>query len=301
MKNKYSFILGFLFVLLLGNSVVFGQNQYYLELDASNTYIYYDDDLSLSKMDAAADYTIEAWVFPISGRVDNLDVIIHRNECFSLVMYNASGSGDIEDFYFEVYDISISAWKTYHTSTDETLELDKWNHIAVINNSSTNTIELYVNSTNVTVGGSYPAQTLRPAAANPSNLFIGAGGIASPNNSFGGYIDEVRLKNSAESINNLQGNGTVAEYISDANTAALFHFNEGVGIESVNASTGVNASIVNTFYWRGWRYKVGHSIPLGPRFVWNGIHSKFSLYEENWDIAIWGRPSGTDIRRFYLQ
>jgi len=292
MKKKYSLSLGFLLILLLGNTLVFGQNQYYLDMDSDDAYIYYDDDLTLSKMDFASDYTIEAWVFPVSGRVDNLDVIINRTDFFSLVMYNANATGDIKDFYFKVFDISIMDWVIYHTSTNETLQVDAWNHIAVINNSSTNTLKFFVDGVNVTPGGSYPADRLRPADANPSNLFIGARNLNPPFNSFGGYIDEVRLKNVAEDPSNLQGNMTSIEYIADPNTAALFHFNEGLGIESVNAATGVMADLANTIYWRGWRFKPGHSIPFGPRYIWRGLVSHSSLYEGNWDVN--ALPSGND-------
>jgi len=131
-------------------------------------------------MDAATDYTIEAWIFPITGRVDHLDVILHRDQCFSLVMNDGDNDGDVEDFYFEVYDIGSTSWVTFTTSGDENLILDSWNHIAVINNSSSNTLKMYVNDTEVT-SGIHSAKTLRPASAN-YNLFIGAGGIANPNN-----------------------------------------------------------------------------------------------------------------------
>ena len=290
MKKKYSLSLGFLLVLLLGNSLVYGQNQYYLDMDSHNAYIYYDDELVLSRMDNASDYTIEAWVFPVSGRVDNLDAIIHRTDFFSLVMYNASGTGDIKDFYFKVFDISIMDWNIYHTSTNETLEVDAWNHIAIINNSTENTLKFFVNGVNVTPGSSYLADNLPPAAANPSNLFIGADGLGT--HSFGGYIDEVRLKNVAEDPSNLQGNMTSVEYLSDVNTAALFHFNEGVGLESVNAASGLNADLMNIIYWRGWRYKPGHSIPFGPRYIWRGLVSNSNFYEGNWDVG--ATPSGND-------
>lgn len=290
MKKKYSFTLGILLILLLGNSMVFGQNQYYLDMDSFNSYIYYDDDPILSRMDAATDYTIEAWIFPITGRVDHLDVILHRDQCFSLVMNDGDNDGDVEDFYFEVYDIGSTSWVTLTTSGDENLILDSWNHIAVINNSSSNTLKMYVNDTEVT-SGIHSSKTLRPASAN-YNLFIGAGGIANPNNSFGGFIDEVRLKNVAENFNNLQGNLVVTEYTSDGNTAALFHFNEGSGLTSVNEASANNASLVNTIYWRGWRYKSGHSIPLGPRYVWNGIYSNSNFYGPNWDTG--SGPSSSD-------
>jgi hypothetical protein len=63
----------------------------------------------------------------------------------------------------------------------------------------------------------------------------------------------------------------------------------------VNAASGNMADLANIIYWRGWRFKPGHSIPFGPTFVWNGTASSSNFYEGNWDMRIPNRPAGNDV------
>ena len=283
MKKKYKLLLGLTISLFFGISSAFSQNQYYLDLDASNSYLYYPDDLSLSLMDGAIDYTIEAWVLPVSGRVNDGDVILYRDQSFSLTMYDGNGDGIVADFYFSVFDVATSSWIDYHTLNDHNLSMDAWNHIAIINNSMDNTLELYANDADVSYS-LYAAQPLSPSTTT-YNLFIGADQMASPNHSFGGYLDEIRLKNIAEVPSSLQMYTYRQEYLVDGNTAALFHFNEGSGTATVNVASGNNATLYNTITWRSWRYKSGRSLPLYTTFLWNGTFSGSSLYGPNWDTG----------------
>ncbi len=256
------------------------QNQYYLDFDGSNNYVRRVDNDTLQRMDGAANYTIEAWIYPIDGRVAEYDRVLQRHYSFAIVMYDGDNNGKVEDWYFQVYDKGSSSWKYYNTQGDATLTLDAWNHIAVINDASGGTLKLYVNGVDVTTSGGYSNRTM-PSSSSNDDLFIGQKG----NNTdyFGGYIDEVRIKKSAESISNIHFHIYDNEYTPDnnGNTAALFHFNEGTGSKTKEAVKNISADIYGGATWRKWNYKPNHILPLAKN-EWTGNVSTDWSVGGNW-------------------
>ncbi|NOX17712.1 MAG: LamG domain-containing protein, partial [Chlorobi bacterium] len=227
---------------------VMRKNYSYLSFDGNDDYVQYTDDATLGLMDGATDYTIEAWVYPIDGTVAEYDYFINRFYSFGLAMYDGNNDGNVEDWYFRISDDGGSTWTYYNTEGDATLTLDAWNHIAVINNSADNTLKLFVNGTDVTTTGGYSAQSMQ-ASVSSDNLYVGSKKATSPNNSFGGYIDEVRLKNVAVNATDLHSSINNNAYYSDANTAGLFHFDEGTGTTTVNVPSGTDATLNNGPVW----------------------------------------------------
>ncbi len=280
MKKNYFFnAIGFILILgfiSLGTSV-FSQSTNFLEFGVGN--VKYNDDATLGLMDGATDYTIEAWIYPIDGSVAEYSRVMQRWYSFNIVMYDGDNNGLVEDWYFTLMDGSNHY---FNTEGDATLTLDAWNHIAVINNSTEGSLKLFVNGIDVTATGGYSNLDLQPSQAN-DNLYIGSRGSG---NLFGGYIDEVRLKNTAEDISNLQTLITDAEYSTDANTAGLFHFDEGSGTTTVNEAGSGNATLYNSPPWRAWDYESGHSLPLDNRYVWNGGTDTDYATTTNWDPGV---------------
>jgi hypothetical protein len=291
MKKNY-FLKTIGFILIIGFVSIatngFSQSSNYLDFDGGNDYVRYSDDATLGRMDGATDYTIEAWIYPIDGVVAEYDRVMQRYYSFNIVMYDGDDNGQVEDWYFTLMDGSNHY---FNTQGDATLTLDAWNHIAVINNSTDGTLKLFVNGVDVTATGGYSNLNLRPSQ-NGDNLYIGSSRGSTPNNSFGGYIDEVRLKNVAESIANLQTKITDTEYSSDANTAGLFHFDEGSGSSTVNEASSSNATLYNGTTWRSWDYQSGHSLPLDNRYVWNGGTDTDYATTTNWDPGV--APTSAD-------
>lgn len=232
------------FILLTSFSIYgYSQNNVStLKFDGIDDYVRYGDDATLGKMDGATNYTMECWIRPYSAKVAEYDRILQRYYSFAFVMYDGNNDGVVEDWYFYVYDNSSSSWKYYNTDGDATLTLDSWNHLAVINNETDNTLNLYVNGIQVTQSGGYSAISLRPSQSS-DNLYIGAKKASTPNNSFGGKIDEVRLKNVAINPVDLHSDLNSEEYNSDVNTAVLFHFNENSGSVTKNEASGVDANL----------------------------------------------------------
>jgi hypothetical protein len=139
---------------------------------------------------------------------------------------------------------------SYVNSLYNVININEWNHVAVINDSAENTIKLYVNGVDVTADYSGNAITHEALAleANPDdasasydpNFYVGySGADAIPT----AFIDKVRLKNVAEDIANLQTSVTDAPYTSDDDTVLLFNFDEGSGDVTVNEVNDVNATL----------------------------------------------------------
>ncbi len=270
----------FAFLLFAGGNLT-AQNRYYLDFDGSNDYVKYTDDATLGRMDGATDYTLEAWIFPVDGRVAEYDRVFQRYYSFAIVMYDGNNDGNVEDWYFQVYDKGSSSWKYYNTEGDATLTLDAWNHITVINNSTDGTLKLFVNGVDVTTTGGYSNRNM-PSSSNSDNLFIGQKGNGA--SYFGGYIDEVRLKNVAENPDNLHCHLYDNQYTSDANTAALFHFNKGTGTTTVNEASSANATLNNGVTWRTWNHVSTDHLPLA--YEWTGSSSTDWATAGNWNHGV---------------
>ena len=232
-----------------GNShdYIMRKNYAYLSFDGNDDYVKYSNDATLGLLDGATDYTIEAWIYPNSSTVAEYDRVLQRYYSFAIVMYDGNNDGNVEDWYFQVIDDSDNN-HFFNTEGDATLTLDAWNHIAVINSSTDGSLKLYVNGTDVTTVGGYSNQSLRASVSN-DNLYIGSKKASTPNNSFGGYIDEIRLLNKAVDPSELHYQKTDNAYMTDANTAGLFHFDEGSGTNTENVSSGTDATLNNGVQW----------------------------------------------------
>jgi len=216
---------------------------YVLEFDGIASRVRYDDDATLQMMNGATDYTIEVWIKPNSSDIHN-NVIIKRYYQFALTMYQDAN----KRVYFTHY--TNGGANFYVNSLYNVLNMDEWNHIAVICNSTDDTLKLYVNGVDVTANGSgeatsYTAHSLEanPDDANATyhpNFYVGYSGADSFPTA---YIDKVRVKNVAEDIASLQTSVTDANYSTDANTTVLFYFDEGTGDTTLNQASGTNAAL----------------------------------------------------------
>ncbi len=236
-------------MLLLLLSMGFSQNQYFLEFDDTDDYVRYADDATLGLMDGATDYTIEAWIWVNDGW-DTYDRVLQR---YSLWRVYLNSNNRIS---FGI-DTDGSNWAYYH-SNDNVFNTNEWTHIAIIRNTTPdpNEFKIYINGVDQT-SGTYSGYAMRNEADR--NLYIGNDGSAG--NYFNGYIDEVRIKNIAEDPANLHYHKTDLPYTSDANTAILFHFDEGTGSVTQNTASGTDASLGSTTVgdaaeptWRVWNY-----------------------------------------------
>ena len=245
----------FFTVFILFAFSLFAQNVNILEFDGDD-YIRYADDseTQLDLMDGAADFTIEAWIY--INTWEDYNRILQRYSCWRLYLNTSNRIS------FGIYS---GSWFYYH-STNNAVNTGEWAHIAVIRDTAgdPNTIKLYVNGTDVT-SGTPSGYTLRDLSS--ANLYVGQDGSGS-NFLADGYVDEVRLKNVAEDISDLQTVVDDVPYTADANTAVLFNFDEGTGFWTNNLAGGNDGRLGGTAEgdgqeptWRTWDYPEG-DLPL---------------------------------------
>jgi len=192
------------------------------------------DDILDTQLNSATDYTIEVWVKPTSDDIHN-KVIMKRWNQFAVTLYQ----NDNLRFYFTHYDPTGGTGTSFVNTINNVITIGEWNHLAVICNSSDNTIKLFVNGVDVTDDDETAADVVLDPFPIDANLYLGYGGSETY---FTGEMDKLRIKNTSEDIASLNTSDvTAAPYTTDANTAVLYNFNEGVGQESENEADNVFA------------------------------------------------------------
>ncbi len=195
------------------------QTDYALEFNGTDQRVKYSSDATLDMMNGATDYTIEAWVKPLSTDINN-NVVIKRWYQFAITLYK----DDAKRLYFTHYGtpVDFSQSSTFVNSIDNAITLDEWNHIVVINDSTKNEIKMYVNGVDVTLQH-YDAL---PLISNPDeghatfapNLYVANGGSGTY---LEAAIDKVRVIKEALDITTLQKLINDPNYTTNSNTALL--------------------------------------------------------------------------------
>ena len=288
MKKELIKLFGILIVLIsMAGSAYAQYNVSTLKFDGSNDYVRYADDSTLGLLDGASNYTIEAWV-KIDQSAAAYGRIIQRFELFRVYL----GSNNRLSFGVKH---GASTWAFYHSTNNALPHDNLWHHIAIIRNTADTptSLKLFVDGVDVTAldKSAYPLKD-----ENNRNLYIGDDGASG--HYFKGKIDEVRLKNVAESIGNLHTDKNDTLYLTDANTAVLFHFDENGGSVTKNSANGVDARLGDS--------GAGDSKePSWATFddLWFPIELKsFTAKEDNGSIRLnWTTASETNNKGFEIQ
>ncbi|MCS6825246.1 MAG: LamG domain-containing protein [Caldilinea sp.] len=223
----------------------------------------------------ATDFTIEFWMRALAGenngvaRCDENDGWIYGNVIFDRDIF---GAGDYGDFGISlgdgrlVFGVSVGSGGTTVCSSGR-VDDGAWRHIAAVRTLS-GALRLYVDGQLVgsaqSVGGNagYRNGRLTNYPADPF-IVLGAekhdAGAQYP--SFSGWLDELRLSNIARYSTAFSR--PTAPFISDADTMALYHFDEGPAgpcMGTVFDVSGANGGPSN-----GWCAYGGS--PAGPVYV----------------------------------
>lgn len=269
MKTKLSLLM----LLVLTSLGISAQSDNCLKYDGVNSRVKYNTDATLDNLNGATDFTIEAWFYPSDADIHNR-VIIKRWYQFAITLYQ----NDNHRIYFTHY-TNNGQDRIYVNSLYNVINMDAWNHVAVINNSTENTLKIYVNGVDVTAdaSGNATTQTALTLEANPgnqANFYVAYGGTGTV---FNGFVDKVRIKTTAENINNLNTTDPLGmPYAMDTDTVLLMNFDEGSGTTTVNEATGVDAEL----QCRGGCSEIPEWYPVQTTMV--GIDAKhqitFSVY-----------------------
>jgi Concanavalin A-like lectin/glucanases superfamily len=221
-----------------------------LEFDGINDYVTVPDSPSLRI--PSTEVTIEAWIYFPSDSSGTKFVVRKWLDATGGWMSYVLGALD-NKIYGGLADqalVSFPSWTTAQNITELGIN-NTWTHVAFawkkgnitsadgrifVNGLSVNTTFLPQGySSNFTIGyGAYPLYFARKADATwESNYFKGS-------------LDEVRISNISRTTFNLTSAPTV-----DANTVALWHFDEGTGLTAHDASAKANHGTVSGAAWTG--------------------------------------------------
>lgn len=262
MKKTYFFrtLMLLSFVLFWVGNGLMAQNRNYLDFVAvDNDYVVINDNTTLDIMNSSTEYSVEAWIYlnawtnymRIASRYSHWDFYLRL-------------SGQLA---FRVNDGGLNY------SINSAVSTGSWQHVAVIRRSGK--IYFYVNGVDVSAG-SYNGYAL-PGAGTDDNLYIGQYGDGTSD--FNGYIDEFRCTNQGLTIGDLNTSIYDNQYITDGNTGALFHFNEGSGTSTLDEASSNNGTLKGIPTWTSWSSNA--HLPLA--YEWTGST------DTDWETATnWG-------------
>ncbi len=262
-------------IALFSQSIIFAQD-YCLQFDGVSSRVRYDYDGSLDALNGASDYTIEVWVKPTDAAIHN-KVVLRRWGQFSITLF--------QDANRRVYFTANGATNHYVNSQYNVININEWNHIVVMSNSTDDYTRLYVNGVDVTGAYSDGSPTTAPAytlndPGTSANFYIGYGGAGTVP---AAYIDKVRIKNIADDLGNLQTSITDPDYTVDANTLALYKINEGTGDITLNEVTSVDANL----------QCAGGCAEIP---TWETVSNTLSFSDNNMiDFSVYPNPVATDF------
>ncbi len=186
-----------------------------LNLDGTNDKVTIADNNAL---DLTTNYTIEAWIKPTAFNwLGGIVSKYHVNSSNGYIL-RLNGTGDNSGISFDEM-----------STSNGVLSLNKWQHIAAVNNNGTR--KVYINGVEQTITGT-PLTTV----ANSDPVIIGQDFSAGASRFFNGNIDEVRIWNTARSASEISTNMNVALAGNETGLVAYYNFDQGI-------ANGNNASI----------------------------------------------------------
>lgn len=223
-------VLSIVIVLVVFNAKA--QN-YCLELDGVDDFVLCDANPAANITDNTM--SIEAWICPTA-----FDDAVYRN---SIVGADYWGNGVSESYVFRfggpngdldfTFGISTGAW--YSVTATNVLQLNKWQHVAVVYDGSY--VKIYVD------GVEKKSQSVSYNIVSATqNLNIGRCPSDPGGRLMNGKIDELRIWNDARTLNELQENMYTELNGDEQGLVAYYPFNETSGTTtadaSVNSGTG---------------------------------------------------------------
>ena len=201
--------------------------------------------------DGAEEFTVEAWIYPTTATSDTAGVILHQqvrmlivNDEFQPLLNNLAKALNVKPPKGDLI-LLMNAYLEGNPGTSLpipiSLEPNQWHHIAY--QSKGNQITMIANDFVGTLQHGLP---LGHNARLPEDLVLGGFGkrIRMPVkeeqffDSFTGYIDEVRISKVARYDVNKKGFMPDDKFKNDAETVALWHFDEQGGTRGFSDASG---------------------------------------------------------------
>ena len=164
-----------------------------------------------------ASFTAEAWIFPTVDIPSDSTRVLLADDAFDLLWQRDQYSNSrVGMFLYGPNGLLYGGTQIF------AININQWNHVALVFNAATRVARMSVN------GVLSPSITI---SSGSFGTFLDAFTIGSslgptPANLFTGYVDEVRISDSVRYSANFTPSDT---FTSDANTRALYKFNEAPG------------------------------------------------------------------------
>lgn len=203
-------------------------------------------------LEISGDMTIEMWVKPANFSA--------RRNPFNKA-YGGMGTitqeiGGTLNFYWGTAGANASPYQGFNSIS--TLNLNQWNHIALVRDLNGNQLRWYING--VLTSTDIPAYSA--AVVGNSPIIIGSGYTSG----YDGEIDEVRLWNTARTTAEIQNNRNTTINPGSPGLALYWNFDES----PANSTTVYDASGNNAtgLFSVGTATRVNSSAPLIPSYTW---------------------------------
>jgi len=168
------------------------------------------------------DYTIETWVYWKGGLAFQRIFDFGNDQSNWIVLTPATPAGVAR------FGIDLGGSLQYVDGVTA-FPINAWTHVAVTYNSTTNAVTIYINGVADATG---TITTHLSALGSTTNNWLGKSEFSDPY--FKGQIEEFRISNVVRYTANFTP--PTMEFTPDANTVALYHFNEGSGQTTADAS-----------------------------------------------------------------
>lgn len=244
MKNilkKINFSLSFilpLFIFLLLSNTSSRAQIYSVSFDGIDDYI--DMGIPAGQQPTTA-LTVEAWIYPKSnsiyeGIVSNIYWTLSTTSGYGLFMFGQNSGNELVSFF-------LSTTSNYG-QINGTVQLNQWNHVA--GTYSGGVMNLYVNG--IFVGNGLISGTIDYDPSN--NLNVGRYHDNDETYWYDGYIDEVRIWNTARSQTEIASNMFTELSGNESGLVGYWNFNEGAGTTAFDATAGhYDGTLYNGVGW----------------------------------------------------
>ena len=163
---------------------------------------------------------------------------------FALYLIESSPAFNDHSLAFQIFHTDGSSSIT--TSSENSITLDTWQHVAVTYDGSSSLIKMYINGIEQTY-----SQTRTPSGfiKDNSNDNLVIGNSANKSFSFAGIIDEVRIWNNVRTRSQIQEN--INSYLNDdeLDLVGYWKMNEGNGDTITDNSNNNNSGIITKTGW----------------------------------------------------
>lgn len=218
-------------------AVISYSQDYAIGLNGSTQYVEVPDNNAL---DLSANLTFEAWIYPTGAGSHPTEggIILNKENSYEIgrftdgtIRFAISGNGNGLDW----------SW----INTGLIAPLNKWTHVALVKNGGSVAVYLDGNSS-YTVGS-------QPTSLTANTTVLQIGSRANAVTRFQGFIDEVRIWNTARTaaeIKTYMFNKNMA--VNASGLVAYYRFNEGSGAVAGNTctnTTGLDGALVNSPTW----------------------------------------------------